>query len=418
MGIKIKIGWHKDAKQFRKVIGKSYTRSGRLAEKVWFLGADENAAVNKAMLIAEAWEQLNAQGGKYWTQDVIDRLNGNTTAAIPSAEMTVGAVKDAYLAELKERMVAKQITASHYRGQKNRLESALEICGRFMPPARPMKSIGEGEIRMAVLALCQRPFQKRKRQIGMTHASNLIKTLKWFLTWSHELNFWDQPKRFRRLFMVRITTTDAEKKTRLEKMASPEPMSYSLAELKAIWDAAMDARHRCWILLAMNCSFGPMELATLKRWEVKTAEDGSMYIERFRQKTSVYGRWKLWDETAMALRAVMEKDGELALLTRTKTPLIEETETERRDAISQSWRWIQRRSGVKGGFKTLRKTSATMAKAIGGLEVSEMMLAHIEHGQNKAYCGRRWEMLDHAIGIMRTQLQDIFMAALKLADAA
>jgi integrase len=386
--LSIKLGWHKHAKQFRKVIGRAYTKAGKLSEKVWFLGADESAAVQKAMQIQTAWDQLTASGGSYWTQDQIERLNGGSSVPVPSTSMTVSQAAEAYLTELRERMEAHQLSTVYYRHMKQRMNAVMDRVGQYLPENRPIATIGEGEVRMAVLTLV------KCDGIGPVYAQNLLKTLKWFLTWAHEMEYWDQPRRFNRLFKVKLAKNQTE------------PRYFSLDELKAIWKAAECPRHRCWILLAINCGFGPMELATLKRSEIK-----GDHIERMRQKTGVYGKWKLWTETQKALRAVMAEDGDLALLTKTGTPLIEEFQTERRDAISQSWRWIQRRSGVKGSFKLLRKTAATMIKQIAGLEASEMMLAHTEPGINKAYAGRQWDKLDDALMVMWKQLQAMFAAA-------
>jgi hypothetical protein len=52
-----------------------------------------------------------------------------------------------------------------------------------------------------------------------------------------------------------------------------------------------------------------------------------------------------------------------------------------------------------------------MAKVHGGLEVSEMYLAHAEVGMNKHYAGRDWDKLETALAVMGEQLAPMFGGA-------
>lgn len=61
-----------------------------------------------------------------------------------------------------------------------------------------------------------------------------------------------------------------------------------------------------------------------------------------------------------------------------------------------------------GSFKTLRKTAATMMRAIGGVEVSELFLAHSEKSMAKFYSRPDSKATVAALATMRRKLAPMF----------
>ena len=53
-----------------------------------------------------------------------------------------------------------------------------------------------------------------------------------------------------------------------------------------------------YILLALNCGFTPIDIATLQWEHISEETDGRFYISRHRKKTGVLGKWVLWEKTA------------------------------------------------------------------------------------------------------------------------
>jgi len=191
-----------------------------------------------------------------------------------------------------------------------------------------------------------------------------------------------------------------------------EAERFTVDELSAIWGACMTDRHRLWILLGLNCGLDRTGLATLDWSMVKGLAGDKPYNERMRHKTGVYSRHALWLETADMLRQLplRERKG-LVCLTERGKPLLELTPGGCRDATQQAWRYIIERAGVrKLSFGKLRKTGSWLAKVVGGLDVSEMYLAHNEVGMNKHYAGRDWGKLDGALDTMRSQLMPLLSA--------
>jgi integrase len=138
-------------------------------------------------------------------------------------------------------------------------------------------------------------------------------------------------------------------------------------------------------------------------------------ITRRRQKTGIKMTWNLWDETAMLLQKYMACQGDLALITDGGQPLVwYSPKGHRVDVIPNRWaRLVKQAKGVDETFahkpfKTLRKTGATMMRAIGGIEVSEIYLAHSEKTVARYYSTPSQGQLTTALRAMRIRLAPMF----------
>jgi integrase len=233
----------------------------------------------------------------------------------------------------------------------------------------------------------------------MLYCRQQLASLKYFLSYCHDLNLWDKPRCFDRLFKINKPRETLEEQT---KRVTSEAPYLSIDELTRLYHAAITPLEQAIILLGLNCGFCG-EAASLRRDEVKRDEGGQWYIERLRPKTRCYARWSLWDETAEALSDCIIES---------KAQGIAEALSYRGHPIGVGpcssfyplWKHLMKRSGVVKPQKLLRKTAARMAKEIGGIEASEMMLAHVEMGMNKFYAGRNWKRLATVIEGMREQL--------------
>lgn len=402
----VRLGFHKASGQHTKWVGKSWTADGRLVAYCFYLGTDPEKAVAVALDLARQWADLTAKGEAAWSADFLARFNGKVDASALSAPLTIGQAKEKYFAHLRQRNEGGQITDRYFRDEQWRLGKALG----FLDVKRPMKSLDEAAISKAVLAIVARP-----NDWGVLYCQQISKSLKWFLNWSHDASHWDKPRNYDRIF--KNNTPRHTLQEQADALKSPEAEYLTVEELRLLWSGCVTPLDKAVFLLGLNAAFSTSELSSLRHAEIRWgSHEGATYLERLRQKSGVYAKYKLWTETADALKSAIASKGDLALLYRGH-PLIEGVT----DSARVVWRAIRQRSGVDKPHKLLRKTAARMAKQIGGLEISEMILAHSEGGMNKHYSGRNWEALDKATDAMRTQLESMFngaSCALKLTAAA
>ncbi len=436
MKTKLSISWHKASGQFVRYCGQAIGRDGQPRPYCFYLGDDEANALGLAARIKADWLAVKSAGASSWSLSYLDSfkrsriereatvgvlLNGQTVGHAIATE-TVRQVRTAYLAEQLQRMEARQISVTFYRQLVWRLSVAVDR----LPPTlaindRAMRSIGEDDIRRVILYWASLPmglprnqtkktttgsrkanwnkYVPRQRQqgkpIGELYAKHLISALKMLFVWSHETERWDMPRRFAKLFKVKFSNVHREAER------------FSLDELKAIYNAIRIDRHRLWFLLGLNAGFDRMGLASLDWSMVKGLDTDHPMIERNRHKTGVYSRHLLWAETVRVLKETpASKRHGLVCLSEQGESLVVISPTSERDSIQAAWRnIIDRCEGVrKLSFGKLRKTGAWMIKIAGGLEASEMYLAHGEPGMNKHYAGRDWSKLENALTAMRSQV--------------
>lgn len=436
----ISVSFHSASKQFVRYVGQSIGRDGTARPHCFYLGNDQTAALALAIQIRADWTALRASGATHWSQGYIDRFkaigsvgvgNGEPSARVSNETRsvsfeTVDDARNAFIGEIRQRYEARQVSASFLLGITNRLATALERLP-FPILDKPTASIDETTLRKIVLhwagrpsgrARCQskratngkwtdykrrsgtkRPKRNGVDKISACYAKHLIASLKMFFVWAYETERWNQPRRFNKLFRFKFEA----------KIVEPE--RFSVDELKRLYSACLNDRHRLWILLGLNCGFDRMGLATLDWSMVKSLDTDEPFIERLRNKTSVYCRYQLWSETAELLRAIpIQSRKGIVCLTEQGKPLIESNANGLRDSTHQAWRIISKRASVNKSFGKLRKTGAWITKQVSGLEVSEIYLAHTEIGMNKHYAGRNWDRLNEALAEMRRQLQPMFEA--------
>lgn len=319
-----------------------------------------------------------------------------------------------YLEEVYRRAIAAQVTWGHYHSVEHRLKRACESIGEDSPLA----SIGKAELLAAVLRLAARPparprpfqTQPHHEPISLVTAKEAIGQLKYLFLWAseHDALDWSLPKGFARIFKLKDKRlkTPAEMERESRQLVSGEVETYTTPELARLFRAARQ-RERLYILLGLNLGFTSSEVANLRTFEV-FLDGESSYVHKRRNKTGVEARWRLWPETAALLRRLKAPDNPERrwVLSGEGNALVEVNELCRRDAIDQAWKSLHRRVPDTRwlGFRFLRKTGADAIKRLGGLEESEMFLAHQEPGLNKAYANRNWNRMWRCLEAFRAEL--------------
>lgn len=384
-------------KGWRKTIG---MKADGKPTRFW-LGFDEREATIKAMRIEAIWLLNN---DATWSHDAladaeaVRRSPIMTNAAqvsqaaiqaapmlpsvpkVPSSAMTLAAAIVRYCDDLNNRSVSN----AHKASVRHRLS---------------MLSRSHGSIALASLDSVMLSKMVGDR-LKKSDAQNIIRTTKALLRWLDDEGIWEAPRRFDRIFAIGR-----------KQSAAPRVLTFPIEHLAKMY-AAASARYRLWILLGLNCGFANMELATLRRSEIDLTNG---YIERKRTKTQVNGRWKLWKETIEALKPYCKAKGNsdrVVLTSDDGNPLVWFSSNNRRtDSVCQCWTRFTKRAKVNHlGFKHLRKTGATMIRAIDGIEVSEQYLAHAEKGIARFYSVPDASRLDKALVELRVRLSQMFVS--------
>ena len=148
------------------------------------------------------------------------------------------------------------------------------------------------------------------------------------------------------------------------------------------------------MLLALNTGAGIAEIASLQINEIRLDQPHRKYgvpgnwIMRIRLKSSVYGEWRLWDQTAHAIRwymGVRPKNGQTALvLTESGEPVLDQTAGGNcAQALPNTWarltarvRKLEDKNFRKLSFNKLRKTAINAIRDTAGGEVAGVFACH------------------------------------------
>jgi hypothetical protein len=135
--------------------------------------------------------------------------------------------------------------------------------------------------------------------ISRKYAGTAIKEFRQFLNWLHENDnfFWRKPGDYA-VKPIRV-------KKDIHRKGPVRVQTYELSELTVLWRSGTPWE-RCLMALALNTAFGMAEVATLTREEVLlrcrhphadefrvVSNERDSWIVRLRQKTDVYGEWRL-----------------------------------------------------------------------------------------------------------------------------
>jgi hypothetical protein len=437
-----------DKGQLVKAVGYAMSKGGNLAARRWYLGTDPTAALAMVEKIKAAWAQGNnvneidhdGRKVRVWSEHADPLAQCHGVAAMPTGAapapalvpnvngMTIADAATMYLANIERRFKAGQVSHAYWVSESFNLSRGLDLLGRD----RPLASVGSSDLTAAVLALAARPQAKAGKgrktpteRISVKSAKSYLASLRAFLdemskTETHpgsDVSVWRKPLRFDDIFRDNQPQLTSDEKHQLLSGNGGEADAFTIDEIRMLYSAASD-RQRLWLLLALNCGFASMELATLSTQELIGLDTDAPTIKRFRNKSDIYGEWSLWKTTAEYLRFFMLKDAKLrgdrqqVLLTDDGRTLIEPRGMGRRDAVRSSWVNIVKAlpPDRRLPFKVLRKTGARLIRhsAMGGDAVAEMYLSHADDksGILNAYSGRDWSKLALATNELHRMIFD------------
>lgn len=351
---------------------------------------------------------------------------------------TIYAALDEYIEYLKSTTIdpdTKVTTAwGHVQAkQAGRLKERL-------PDDFPLHQLTLHKIKEIILFWRNRPQVKGKATpMARDTVKSHIKQFKHFLWWLHDHDEyrWKMPSDIARV-ATSPQTTSAEK----SKRSRPnQVVTLPLEDLVILYKYSTPLI-RLYVLLGMNCGFGPAEFGTLRldeiylyqahgyddRTDFQTTEAMS-WIKRGRWKTGIYGEWLLWPETVKGIEWAIERrkehpgfsDDALMFLTQRGLPYHGQTIGGNNNSrIGNAWwRTIDRIQKDYPAYKRyapklLRKTSGNRVRNYRGGEVMSIF-----HSRGKTvdvddladfYSDRPFRFVFEAIQDMHEWLRPMFDA--------
>ena len=251
--------------------------------------------------------------------------------------------------------------------------------------------------------LRQRPLTKAGTRSSVRSTKNYLKQFRSFLRWLHKTDEfeWALPTRFE-FGALAIPETSAEKSKQLR---TARVLTYTEKELEILWAYATPMQ-RLLLLLGLNCGFGAKEIATLEMDDVHlrtkhpnerdlgiSSTDLDSWILRVRNKTGVYGEWKLWPETVAAIDWWLKQrsqikitDGSSALLVTLRGHRYDKPSEKNDRNVQIPNRWFALAAKIRNeeehkdfrklSFGKLRKTAGNLIRSEGNGELAGVFLCH------------------------------------------
>jgi len=249
----------------------------------------------------------------------------------------------------------------------------------------------------------KRPFKKgTDQQISIKTAASHQKQLRAFFDWLHRNpKFkWRKPEDYgERRHRPKLKPQEVS-----QLLTTAQVETFTLDELCTLFEYAKPLE-ACLLLLGLNCGFGSAEIASLVKSEIHLRQKHphaellsyqtqatDSFIRRIRQKTYVYGEFKLWEPTVKGLEWVMKRrrledaafDADsLVFITKQGQPFVKQTAAGNHSGrIPNIWAGLHNRIKKDHpdfrflSFGKLRKTAGNFVKLFSDGEISGVFLCH------------------------------------------
>ncbi len=328
-----------------------------------------------------------------------DGQGGARVAPRGDAPGDVADLIDAYLESRRLDVAAGQLSHSSYDSDKNRLADFQKLCRRRKVHDLPT-AIGSATLGAYRTYVMGRLAREELKAVSVKHA---LRTVKAVLLWAYKSEKVDALPR----------VLDGYAKIAIP---APSPKFFSTDEIKRLYDTA-DGRMKLVILLALNCGYTQMDIATLEHSHVDWSTG---MIVRSRSKTGQPQEHRLWARTLGLLKeqATAPEESSLVLLAKRGRPLVHATikadgTPTKTDSISQAFSRLKKAVNegrkksepeIKLPFKCFRKTGADqIAKQYQQNPLLvDLYLAHTQTGMKKHYARQHYDELHKATDWLAT----------------
>lgn len=276
----------------------------------------------------------------------------------------------------------------------------VEFIRRRLPDG-PLRGLDAPAVEGLFDVIRSRPAGEDGKPVSVSWTRNCLKQFRHFLRWVARAPEFDwTPPANLDVAHVRVPETSQERSAALR---SAQVETYTPEELSLLWLYATPFQ-RLLLLLGLNCGFGRAESASLEVEEVhlrrrhpNEAELGTptrptdSWVLRIRHKSGVYGEWKLWPESVLAIdwwlgqRAALPVAAGVTTLLVTRKGQRYDTPTKGNHPnfmIPNAWIALARRvrkdhPGFRVlSFNKLRKTAGNLVRRAGDGEAAGVFLCH------------------------------------------
>lgn len=274
-------------------------------DQEWFHQLQQDFSMIRLRLVEEQAGQVNRQREaiKATATGKLARLPG---PVIVSESQTLYEALDAFAAWHRDNYKTPDGRPTYHAYIAGERIKAI----KRLAPDLSLQAFGLDEIERLVATWKNRPMSSRGKPYSISACKNHLKVIRGFIKWLHrsERFAWRKPLDYEPEAVV-IRPTPEEKS---ERVKTAQVATYTVEELATLWKHA-SPRERLMMLLTLNCSFGQAEISLLLESQVHLDQPHPYYkgpdnkglpgswIMGCRNKTGVYGEWKLWPETVQAL---------------------------------------------------------------------------------------------------------------------
>lgn len=331
--------------------------------------------------------EVQAAGERLLHEQASDLIARGKRLLTKNTHQTLHQALDAFGESLRER----------YTDHNRKLSLTGQVATKEIPLIKshiadmPLGELDLEAIERWVGYWAKRPVTKWRKPAAPKTCGNVIKRIRMFIRWLHRAKEWDwrKPDDYEVLpVKVKLSATELSRKALGDQVET-----YTVEELVLLWKYAKP-KERLLMLVALNTGAGNAELASLQTTDIHLNKNHRKYgvpgnwIMRVRHKTSVYGEWKLWDQTVEAIRWCLDsrpdtKHTEL-LVTKEGEPLADQTSGgNRAQAIPNAWGALTRRvrkledkNFRSLSFNKLRKTAINAIRDIADGETAGIFACH------------------------------------------
>ncbi len=392
---------------------------------------EELAEVNEcSSIIGQGLHQIGQ--GLAQRREELDRLDealGNPKSQ-QKVKQTTHEALELFRQHLTEENTSDGQISAYGKVAQSRIKFLLRIMPNVDLSVFDLEAVEKLENTIAKRPEALTHHKQGKKPISKAFAREVMKLFRNFIRWAHRAKSvkWRKPEDYE-VRKVRFRVTDEE------KMATPFQVSVAdLDEVKTLWEYATPTQ-RLYILLALNCGAGSMEVATLQQSHLLLhaanpyaerfnifATDKDSWLIRGRRKTGASGMWKLWDVTVKAIEWYQTKRPDdpkpELILSKNGRTLHQQTKSGNPcQHIANEWNYLLNRiqkdkpKFPRYSFNKLRKTSTNLIRQEGGDEIATLF---VFHGKSKVdpllenYANKPYGKLQGAIWGLGNKLKPIF----------
>jgi integrase len=294
-----------------------------------------------------------------------------TPEVVEKSQITINHAMNKFLTERRAAVESGELSAGQYARYRSITTHTLDTLGR----ERPFASLQPADFAILRKSLKGGPV-----------------TLKNRITWIRTILHWGEE-----YFGIKLAYGGQFDKPsrRAMQQGSKRRELFTPVEIQALLKHASPTT-RCFVLLGINCAFGPGDIANIRKDEIDLA--GGVHRHP-RGKTSIPRICPLWPETVKALKEYKRPNvllPDLFFVTRFGVPWVRESikrdaagvvkSTARTDAIAQEFEKLCKTAEVRyRGFYAFRHTFRSVADEVADVTAIECIMGHLKPGMGGVY---------------------------------